>query len=350
MRRPAKLLLWFLLWTAVGLFFSTQLILIEYHLYQRRVSLVESAIGVLPKWYIWFLLTPVILWISHRFPLDRAHWVSRSALHLMAGAVLSLIVVAGYALVAELAGWNLGATRGYQGKFLFFLSIYYHWDLLTYGLVVAISQAAGYYRDLQERDARLAQAQLNALRSQLHPHFLFNALHAAMTLVRKDPPAAERMIVRLAELLRATLDNSGQLEVPLRQEVHFIEQYLDIERTRFADRLSVEWNIDAQTLELLVPHLILQPLVENAVKHGISPRATPGLIQVRAAVENGRLQLEVNDNGVGASGSLVKEGIGLSNTRARLRQLYGDRQRFELAAPPTGGFTVRIQLPVLTAS
>jgi two-component system, LytTR family, sensor kinase len=350
MSRPQKVLLWFLLWTAVGLFFSTQLILIDRYLYQRKVSWADSVIGVLPKWYLWFLLTPVMLWMSRRFPIDRGRWVPRTALHLLASAILGLLVVAGYAFIAHYGNWDLGGPRGYQGKFLFFLSINYHWDMLTYGLVVAISQAAAYYRDLQERDARLAQAQLQALKSQLHPHFLFNALHATMVLVRKDPPAAEKMIVRLGELLRATLDNSGRVEVPLRQEIHFIEQYLDIERTRFADRLTVEWNIDAQALELLVPNMILQPLVENAVRHGISPRATPGLIQVRATLQNGRLKLEVQDNGVGSSSDSVKEGIGLSNTRARLKQLYGERQKFELAAPSTGGFTVRMELPVLVAT
>jgi len=347
MPRATKILVWFLLWTAVGLFFSTQLILIERVLYQQRSSWIYSVMGVLPKWWLWFLVTPLILAMSRRFPVNRDNWLSRMAIHLAAGGVLSLVLVAAYAAIAHSLGWELRTARTYQGRFLFLFTIDYHWNLLTYGLVIAVMQAASYYRDLKERDARLAQAQLQVLKSQLHPHFLFNALHATMALVRKDPPAAEKMIVRLGELLRATLDNSGHIEVPLRQEIHFIEQYLDIERTRFADRLTVDWQIEPQTLDLQVPNMILHPLVENAVKHGISPRATPGRIQVSAAFENGRLKLQVTDDGVGAAQAPLREGIGLSNTRARLKQLYGERQKLELDAGSQGGFTVRMELPAL---
>jgi two-component system LytT family sensor kinase len=325
MSRPQKVLLWFLLWTAVGLFFSTQLILIDRYLYQRRASWTESVIGVLPKWYLWFLLTPVMLWMSRRFPIDRGRWVSRTAIHFLASAILSLLVVGGYALIAHYGNWDLDGARGYSGKFLFFLSVNYHWDMLTYGLVVAISQAAAYYRDLQERDARLAQAQLQALKSQLHPHFLFNALHATMALVRKDPPAS----CCAPHSITAAMSKCH------------------------CGRRSVSSNRTSTSRGRALPTVSPSngtSMLRLSVRHGISPRATPGLIQVRAALENGRLKLEVQDNGVGSSASAVKEGIGLSNTRARLKPLYGERQKFELAAPAGGGCTVRMELPVLVAT
>jgi signal transduction histidine kinase len=340
-----RILLWFAVWTLIGLFFSTQLAMIFATLYRVKIDWTQAVLGTLPDWWLWFLLTPVLLWLARRFRFERAMWWPALAVHFLAGGVIAAGLVLGYAWIGYSLGWNIGPYKTLEERIAFVFAVKFHWWLVTYSVVIAVTQAADYYKKYQEREARLAQAQLQALRSQLHPHFLFNALHATMALIRKDPAAAEKMIVRLSDLLRATLDAGNAHEVPLRQEIHFLEQYLEIERTRFADRLAINLDIDPKALDVPVPHMILQPLVENAVKHGIAPRSAPGSIWVRAARDNGCLRMEVTDDGVGLAKGAVKEGIGLSNTRARLRQLYGDGQKMELVAPPGGGFSARLEIP-----
>jgi two-component system, LytTR family, sensor kinase len=186
---------------------------------------------------------------------------------------------------------------------------------------------------------------------QLHPHFLFNTLHSISALQLKDIAAANRMIARLGDFLRLTLDNSGAQEVSLQKELEFLKCYLEIERIRFQDRLTVNMEVEPQTLDARVPNLILQPIVENAIKHGISPRAAPGRIDIRVKRDNGLLQLEVEDNGRGIGGNgrgakIIKEGLGLSNTRARLDQLYGASYRFDLQNVDEGGLRVTIEIPL----
>src|SRR5262249_40591374 len=182
-------------------------------------------------------------------------------------------------------------------------------------------------------EARLAQAQLQALKMQLHPHFLFNTLHAISALMRKDVEEADRMITRLSDLLRLTLENVGAQEATLRQELEILGRYLEIEQRRFGDRLQVKMEIEPETLDARAPNLILQPLVENAIRHGIAPRSAPGLIEIRASRAGDKLELQVRDNGVGLPTDHrepIKEGVGLANTRARLEQLYGAAYRFEV--------------------
>jgi sensor histidine kinase YesM len=215
-----------------------------------------------------------------------------------------------------------------------------------------------YYRRFHERELRaselekrLAEARLQALQMQLNPHFLFNTLHAISSLMHRDIDAADRMIVRLSDLLRSALENVGIQEVQLREELAFLDSYLEIEQTRFGDRLTLRREIDPETLDALVPNLVLQPLMENAIRHGIEPRAQPGLIGLRARRENGMLHLQVFDNGNGiAAPQTFEEGIGLSNTRARLQQLYGNAQRLELANSPQGGLVVSVRIPWRTAT
>jgi len=229
----------------------------------------------------------------------------------------------------------------------------FHFNLLIYWVIVSVSHAFDYYRQMQERELRaaelekrLAQARLQTLQMQLNPHFLFNSLHAISALVHKDADMADQMITRLSDLLRYALEGTDAQEVPLRQELDFLRRYLEIEQTRFGDRLAVGLEIAPETLDALVPNLLLQPLVENAIRHGIEPRAKPGRIELRAGCENGQLKLEVRDNGVGLSPDRkVEEGVGLSNTRARLKQLYGERHRFALSETPGGGLSVSLELP-----
>jgi LytS/YehU family sensor histidine kinase len=212
------------------------------------------------------------------------------------------------------------------------------------------------YRRYREREviasaleAQLARAQLSALRAQLHPHFLFNALNTISALIPRDPSAADRMIERLGELLRRSLDAEGAAEVPLEEELRFLDGYLEIERARFRDRLAVTTRVDPGTMRARVPSLILQPLVENAIRHGVAPRAAPGSVEIRAEHEDGVLRLVVKDDGPGepAPGGHT-DGVGLANTRARLRRLYGASHRFQAGNAPGGGFEASVTIPFRT--
>ncbi|MBP1657493.1 MAG: putative signal transduction histidine kinase [Bacteroidetes bacterium] len=183
---------------------------------------------------------------------------------------------------------------------------------------------------------------------QLQPHFLFNTLNSIMVLIRQQPDLASRMVARLSEFLRLTLDSAGMQEVPLRRELEFLDRYLHIERIRFGDRLQFEQHVDPYLLDALVPNLILQPLVENAIRHGVSKRRGPALITVSAERSNGSLTIHVRDNGAGLSsraGSVINEGIGLQNTRQRLHHLYGNAFAFSLESLPEGGVDVVLTLP-----
>jgi LytS/YehU family sensor histidine kinase len=218
--------------------------------------------------------------------------------------------------------------------------------------MVAVTCAFDFYRKYRERklraielESRLVQAKLQALQMQLNPHFLFNSLHSISALMHKDIDAADRMISRLSELLRAALDNTERQEVPLRQELQFLRRYLEIEQIRFGSRLRVEINAAPETLDASVPNLILQPLVENAIRHGIEPHARPGRIRFGARRQADELTLEVHDNGGGLASPSPLDGVGLSNTRARLRSLYGEAHILEFCTPPEGGLLVRLILP-----
>jgi len=225
-------------------------------------------------------------------------------------------------------------------------------NLPIYWIIVSIVHALTWYRRSQEGErsalqleARLADARLDALRMQLHPHFLFNTLNAVSTLVHRDANAADEMIGNLSELLRATLDTTAQ-EIPLRQELHFLDRYLEIQQVRFGDRLQVEKEIDAAALDMNVPTLILQPLVENAIRHGIEPQTGQGKLHISASRDDNALHLRVRDNGSGSKpASEAKDGIGIANTRSRLRQLYGQAAQLTLTRAVDGGFIAAIDLP-----
>ena len=235
-----------------------------------------------------------------------------------------------------------------------------HLDLLIYGATIGMSYAVSYYFRFREREFRasqlesqLAQAQLQTLKMQLHPHFLFNTLNAIAGLVRDSRnKAAVNMLAGLSDLLRYTLENAGKQQVPLREELEFLELYLDIQQMRFSDRLRVELHIEPETLSALVPNLILQPLVENAIRHGISRRAAAGLVGVSANRDGGDLHIRIYDDGPGLkqdNGNRMVEGVGLSNTRARLKQLYSGEQNFSLAERPNGGVEAVLIIPFTVA-
>jgi hypothetical protein len=224
-----------------------------------------------------------------------------------------------------------------------------------FGAVAFAWHAIKYSNDLREKQFRsaeleslLREAKLQALRSQLNPHFLFNTLHSIAELVHADPSLAEQLILRLGELLRKVLASLDQQDVALAEELEFIKAYLDIEQMRLGDRLTIEWDIRQDVLGLKVPTLLLQPLVENAVQHGIASSTERGTVRIQAQRENGFLELQVRDTGPGLDrrGSSTNMGIGLANTRARLQTIFGDRHRFELINDH--GLSVKVLLPVST--
>ncbi|NJK42422.1 MAG: histidine kinase [Aquincola sp.] len=217
--------------------------------------------------------------------------------------------------------------------------------------MIGVGHAIVNTRRVQERDEQLARAELQHLKAQLHPHFLFNALNTVSSLVRTQPETATRMIGQLSTLLRHALQRESAQEVPLREELTVLAAYVEIEQLRFEDRLSVIWNIAPDAMTAQVPHLLLQPLVENAIRHGIAPRSEPGSVEIAAVRRNGSLHLSVADDGVGRAATAVpRAGIGLTNTRDRLRQLYGAAQSLTVDPVVPHGLRVDITLPFREAT
>jgi signal transduction histidine kinase len=346
----------FVAWTLIGLMFVAPTYL---QFVADGMLLPWSRLfSELTNWYLWALLFPVILWVARRFPFELPVWKSRVALHLSVGAVISavyalVLLVKRYLIIAIATGdWRPHLLEMGIGYLFGGVQIY----LLIYLAILAVVHAFDYYRKLQQRElkstrleAKLAQAQLQVLRMQLHPHFLFNTLNAISALMHKDVDAADRMIALLSDFLRLSLDNAGQQEVTLKTELEFLERYVEIERTRFGDRLSVSIDVDPRLLDAKVPNLILQPLVENSIRHGTSRRAAAGHVWVDARLLAGnRVGIKVRDDGPGVPpGQLdaLRQGVGLSNTRARIEQLYASAGSMELANGEHGGFVVSLVLP-----
>lgn len=335
-------------WVLFGIFLTGQNLL--YSASQGGTSILAALTRAFVGAATWAVITLVAFVLSRRFPLDRSRrqWVS-IGVHIVAGPALATFEV----LVAYAMG-RLSNEPGTLNE-LFFTT--FPTSFLMYWLLVAVGHGLEYYRRYRRREqhaarlrARLARAELHLLKNQLHPHFLFNTLHAISALMHKDVKAADRMLARLSELLRATLDHTGTQEVRLQEELEFLEPYLEIERARLGDRLQVDLDVDPALLGSFVPHMILQPLVENAIRHGIAPRSQPGRVRVSAHARGPRLVLEVSDNGPGAPpGRSLQSGLGLSNTRARLEQLYGDDFLFEPGNQPGGGFQVVLEIPLREA-
>lgn len=357
-RRGIRWLIIFGVWTVVGLFMTSQ----DYLRHSRNNRPVDFFkllfLMELPFAYLWALLTPMLLRLARRFRIERGRVLRNSLIHVLASLFLSVITMVGISTASNLLFVEPAARRFSLAGLLFSIYTYFDYYILIYWLILMISHAFDYYSRYREGElrasqlqAQLAQAELRALKMQLHPHFLFNTLHSISALQLKDIAAANRMIARLGDFLRLALDNSGAQEVSLQKELEFLRCYLEIERIRFQDRLSVNMEVEPQTLDARVPNLILQPIVENAIKHGISPRAAPGRIDIRVKRDNGLLRVQVEDNGrgIGTNGTgtrIIKEGLGLSNTRARLEQLYGAGYRFDLENVIEGGLRVTLEIPL----
>jgi len=338
------------LWTLIGLSFAGQFFISSSQT-GRPVSWHQALSHSLADWYVFALLSVIPLRLARRFGLDGPDWGARFAIHFMTSIVFSVLFVG---LRSFVALWQPGALSGtgYVEAFKVLLGKTWHFNLLIYWVILSVAHALELYRKFQERvtrtaelERRLVEARLLALQMQLNPHFLFNTLHAISALMHQDVDAADRMIIRLSELLRHALESTDQQETSLREEVHFLKRYLEIEETRFGDRLTIDLKIAPDTEDLLVPNLVLQPLVENAIQHGIEPHARAGRVTISSRRDADALVLEVRDTGNGAPPGDWQEGVGLSNTRSRLRQLYGDRQTFILGNAAGGGFQAAIRLP-----
>ena len=272
-------------------------------------------------WYIPAALTRPIFRLAHRLRIADGHWLRAVTLHAVAALTYSVVHNAGMMAARWLlwtdAGKPVEVTWALFAQRQYFMNL--DWTLMTYSTVVGLSYAVAYYRESQARaltaaqlETRLMETRLRTLEAELHPHFLFNTLHAISTLLHSKPDAADRMISRLSDLLRLTFDRTGAPRIPLHEEVEFLQKYLEIEQTRFQDRLTVEYHIDPHTLDAEVPRLILQPLVENAIKHVVSPKPGEGLIRISAGQLDGRLALEVRDNGAGLTErTRLHGGVGL---------------------------------------
>ncbi len=298
-----------------------------------RVSMASSA--------LWIPQTVFALWLAERFPLDPDTWRRRIAWYLI--AVVAVITVRA-AIVYTTNDWIGWYTTLPAFSNVLITSVAN--NVLLFPLMAGLGHALVFARRYRERNEQLARVELQHLKMQLHPHFLFNTLNTISSYVRTDPDVASGMITRLSELLRHALDSSGTQEVALQEELRVLGAYLDIEQLRFEDRLRVEWKIEPGTLAARVPHLILQPIVENAVRHGIAARTASGTISIVAARQNGSLRLQVSDDGVGLQQSpAAGTGLGLTNTRNRLRQLYGSSGVLDVDTSESGGVCVNLTLP-----
>jgi hypothetical protein len=346
------------LWTAYGLLQSAQVHLTS-SLRGSAIPWSTSLLLQMPQAYMWALMTPVIVWLGRRFPLARGQWIGNAVLHLAICLAWVFFIDLTYAFHLSNVLPSPGVARPLLGQAGRLFAVWVLSDGMIYWAVLSVSYAVDHYRRFRERElaasqleTQLAQADLQALKMQLHPHFLFNALHTIGALIRTgERDTAVRVVAGLGDLLRRMLEGATQQEVPLKQELEFIRGYLDIEQIRFRDRLVVSIDVEPGVLDARVPHLILQPLVENALRHGIAPRRSPGHLTLQAGRSGDRLDLLVSDDGpgigtgMGVNGGETRPGIGLANTRARLSRLYGADYALDVTNLPEGGVEARVTLP-----
>jgi two-component system, LytTR family, sensor kinase len=335
-------------WTVVGVgyFLSASFTL------SRRDQPADPWIGLLlfslgTAW-IWAALTPVVLWVTRNTNLAPGNRARAVGVYLLTGA--------GFFVVSGVLEWILGVATGQAAPSQFWSTLLFEClatRVLAYLAIITLGRTTyyfGLYRTRQlhasELETRLARTHLQVLKTQLQPHFLFNTLNAVAELVHTEPDAADLMITRLGRLLRLSLDNASYQVVPLRQEIEFLRVYLDIEQVRFQDRLQIVWDLAPDTLDAEVPTLLWQPVLENAIRHGVTPLAGRGRIVIASSREGDDLVLEIRDNGAGLPpGAAPREGVGLRNIRERVHQLYGSRARFSLTPAPGSGTAATLRLP-----
>jgi two-component system LytT family sensor kinase len=362
-RRWLRWCVGFGVWTLLGYSFAlrTYLAALQDNVH---ISWKATISGYLVDFYLWGMISPLIFKLARRFDL-RGHLARSLLIHITLSVLLSFVVL----FAAPPAYWYFGSPNLTRNPTLLDLfrntafSVYYlHLGLTIYWTTLVVAHASHYYRGLREGEtkaaqlaAQLTQAQLQALKMQIHPHFLFNTLNSIAALLHKDVEAADRMIARLGDFLRLTLKRSDAQTIDFGQELEFLKCYLDIEHTRFQDRLIVELEVETEALDIMVPNLILQPIVENAIRHGIARQTISGRITIRAFKKKDRLMMQVEDNGPGLRtkgnpNGTSSGGIGLSNTRARLEQFYGDDYELEIANSAARGVIVTLEIPAIEAA
>ena len=332
-------------WTALAVFFAVSSSL-TYLSTGRPANWSLTIARALSEWWLWALLTPIVVRLARHFPLHGARWRRSLVAHTVAGVVVAFAKTiadrAAFALMTDFWMYLLASTFALQ--------------FVVYAAIVAGAHGVEYYRRSREREQlerRLAETRLQLLNMQLQPHFLFNTLNTIAELVHEDAEAADRMITALSDLLRQTLDLRAAQEIPLDMELRLLGTYLEIQKTRFGDRLQVHIARDEDVANAHVPVLLLQPLVENAIRHGLAAHRHAGRVRIEARRDAGALLIAVViDDGPGAAEEAVigREGVGLGNTRARLNALYGPAHAFELANIPGGGARVSIRLPFRTTA
>jgi two-component system, LytTR family, sensor kinase len=343
-------------WTFLALLFSGPQMIQAIRL-NRASEGWNVVLGELIFSYLWLALTPLAIWLSRSFRIEGGQRFKTLTIHFVACVIFLMVHILLFTVISIPFGWYSQLTPFSNRYFLLILN-FTPSNVMFYWGIIVIEHALDYYRKLQERElkasqleAQLAQSQLQVLKMQLHPHFLFNTLNAISALIRESPDEADEMVSRLGDLLRMTLETAGLQEVPFKKEIEFLKHYLDIEQTRFQDRLKVEMAIEPEALDGLVPSMILQPLVENSVRHGVAPRPEGGCIKIKAWRDNSLLRLEVEDDGPGLAGdSPLKERVGLTNTRARVRNLYGDEHGLKMRNAADGGLVVSLSIPFRTGS
>jgi signal transduction histidine kinase len=339
--------------TALGLLSAADWF-VRYAYTGRPARGAETLLLGLSLWYTWGLIAWFVYRLCLRYPIEQRNWPRRLLLHAVTCVVLVLLkLVLDYPIIKLFLCPRPGELT-FANFYPMAFTDQFNTYMVIYWAMVGVFHALKYHQQYQERElraaqleTRLAQAQLQLLRMQLHPHFLFNTLNAISALIHKDTELADRMLARLGDLLRLTLEHQGVHEVTLEQELEFIRAYLDIEQVRFGPRLTVRLQVDLEAFPARVPYLVLQPLVENAIRHGIAPLGHGGCVAIRAQLVGEALRLQVEDSGLGLAEKPngKSRGIGLRNTQARLERLYGDGHRFELGRGELGGLLVTIEFP-----
>jgi len=335
--RSGRWLLFVLGWVTLSFLFAPEAYL-SFYLRHTPMSWRETLQITVINSAIALLFIPGIVFLTRRFPLERKTWRMALAVHIPACLVFSVLHSVLYAFACHAWQGVVGATLYYR----------FHPNLLTYWAIVGATQAFDYFRKYQEREREVTRLSLEMLKAQMQPHFLFNSLHTISAMMHVDVRRADRMLSRLSSLLRMTLGNIGRQEVRLAEEIAYVEAYLDIERERFGERLELRIEVAHEALDALVPALFLQPLVENSIRHGFAAPAEDGIISIGAARDGDRLVLTVADNGRGLSGNEPRAGVGITNTRARLGQLYGVEHGFSIGEPASGGVLVTVVIPFHT--
>ncbi len=339
-----RLFIW--LWFAYSAYMAVQYYVMRWRL-GGEVTWIEAVGSEFTYGGLWLLFTPLILWMARRVPFRKSNWPAALGIHFCAGVVLAVAQAWIYTLVFSVFRLITAGTPLELESQITSMASFFDYGIHLYWLVLALDYVYEYYfitrrHELNEArlEAQLAEARLQALTMQIRPHFLFNTLNTISVLIRSDPDVARRMVGHVSALLRQTLSVTDEGEITLQRELEFLRNYLEIEKTRFNDRLTLRYEIAPDTLEALLPAMILQPLVENSVKHGVSRTGGNGIITISAVRLNGRLRVAVANTGHGFDGAAPPEGVGLSNTRSRLRHLYGDEQEFRLAQNTIGGVDV----------